>query len=172
MSGPAPEHLRKDLVRLVAGLDMYRDWRIATAQAVLGPDHVPNLDELVAPGQFWLDGFDAKPRQGAFWLKEVRNWYSHTASEFADVLKTGAESDKAAVRAFLESFSATLGFDFMAESGALRDLATRVLKRGHIATAEEYEDLAEIESNVPQSILGDEEIRTLRVLLAEFEKAR
>ncbi len=171
MPRPDPETLRQDLVRLVAGLDFYRDWRIATARALGGPDHVPDPNELVLPGQFWLDGFDVNPRRGAFWLREVRTWYAVTADELGQVLNTGNQQERAATTAFLDRFRATLGFDFFAEAGALHVLAKRVLTRGRIVNDREHEALTEIVTNTSQSILGTEDRRTLDSLLAAYEKS-
>jgi hypothetical protein len=74
-----------------------------------------------------------------------------------------------AVQAFLDDFKARLGFSLLAESGLLRSLATKVLRRGRVVSAEEYEDLTEILNDQSQSIISDGEARSLETILVAFE---
>jgi len=159
---------REALVRLLAGLDLYRDWRIAAVVRARGPGHVPDLDEFVEPGQVYLDRFDTQPEHAAFWIKQVQDWYAHTASDLRHFLQTGSQAEIDATRAFLAEFQTRMGFDFFSESGMLRRLAKKVLKRGKIADTDEYERLVEVVSNTSQTILSAEQTGRLDVMLSEF----
>jgi|AVFP01.1.fsa_nt_gi hypothetical protein len=155
--------------RLLAGLDLFRDWRMACARHVRGPDHILDPNEFVEPGHRFLERFDRQPEHAQFWIKEVRKWYAVTASELKGLLKNGSPNDQMAVQAFLDDFKARLGFSLLAESGLLRSLATKVLRRGRVVSAEEYEDLTEILNDQSQSIISDGEARSLETILVAFE---
>lgn len=156
------------LVRLLAGLDLYRDWRIAAVTRARGPGHVVDLDEFVEAGQVFLDRFDTRPEHATFWIQQIQDWYAHTASELRHILQNGTQADVEATRAFLADFQAHVGFDFFSESGLLRRLANKALKRGKIADTDEYERLVEIVSDTSQTILSAEQTGKLDMMLAEF----
>ena len=168
MPRPDIKKQRDVLVRLLAGLDLYRDWRIAAVTRARGPGHVPDLDEFVEAGQVFLDRFDTQPEHAAFWIQQVQDWYAHTGSELRYLLQNGTQADVDATRAFLADFQTHMGFGFYSESGLLRRLANKVLKRGRIADTDEYERLVEVVSDTSQTILSAKQTGRLDVMLSEF----
>lgn len=164
------DEARVELVRLLGGLDFYRAWRIAVLRSANPARSEEEIDnEVVVPGAFWLQLFDdAKGSQWQCALKEVRQWYSHTYDDLAQIART-SEAARGAVDQFLAEFRSALGFGMETESGFVRKVADRVLKRGLIASREEYDILRELEVDQSSTVLGDEERSELAALLQACE---
>ena len=106
------DEIRRDLVRLLEGPDLYRSWRLSVLKR-----HNPDVTEgsiktkVVMPGSFWLELFeDTKDRRCLQVLKEERAWYSHTDSDlshFANLSEVG----HAEVDLFLRDFRRSRALD-------------------------------------------------------------
>ena len=132
---PNRETNRNELLRLLEGLEFYRTWMIAAITREKGAVTQADLNEIVMPGSFFLDLFDAtKGRRSQQVIKEVQLWYSHTASDLAYLAHAGDGGSAAAdIRQFLAEFQVQTGFSFYAEAGLLEKTARKTLKRGKIA---------------------------------------
>ena len=166
----ARDEARVELVRLLGGLDFYRAWRIAVLQSadpMRSEEEIGN--EVVMPGSVWLQIFDdAKGSQWRYVLDEVRQWYSHAYDDLAQIART-SEAARGAVDQFLAEFRSSLGFGMETESGFVRKAADRVLRRGSIASREEYDILRELEVDRSSTVLGDEARSELSALLQAYE---
>lgn len=168
MRGQSFQEKRAELVRLLAGLDFYRDWRISIWKIVNGQDAELDLNEVVEPSTVWLDRVDETPKQAAYWIKEVKAWYSHTASELDYFRKNGSDADHAEINQFLGDFREKVGFDLFSEAGFLESLAKKVLKSGKIANENEREYLVEVLNATDQTILQPEDVKALDAMVFEF----
>ncbi|CUH78009.1 hypothetical protein SAMN04488093_10798 [Tropicibacter naphthalenivorans] len=156
--------MRLEIARLASGVDVYRDWVIQAYRAAHGTD--PDLNQIVEPGQSFLDMFDQNPSvsAGDYLLRDLRMWYSVTADEMH-----GGGSD---IDAFLTHFRAETGFDFLEETGLLPKLAAKVLKRGHVTSTQEWRMLRELTDHSGQTTLAPADLARLSSLMARFEAAQ
>ncbi|MGI3187322.1 hypothetical protein [Nioella aestuarii] len=167
---PTRAQTRDALVRLLRGLDFYRDWRIAMWQQAHAPEAQPDLDEFVQTGASTLAEFDAYSGPTYFqFLKEVRQWYAVTAGELTYHLRKGAPETRAEVGRFLTAFRQEVGFDFFSESGLLKRTATKVLKRGHVARTDEWYLLKDLLDDTGDTIVSDSDRATLSRYFSDYE---
>ncbi|WP_370273588.1 hypothetical protein, partial [Pseudooceanicola nitratireducens] len=167
------EQVRQDLVRLLRGLDLYRDWRIARWQAVRGPDATFDPDDVVEPGAQILARFDAYagPHYVQF-LRDIQTWYSVTAGELTWMRQTGDADLTQAVAAFLSDVQARTGISFLAEAGLLKKTADKVVKRGKIANDEEWYLLKDLLDDTTQGTVSPQVLSTLSTLAQQYEVPR
>lgn len=161
--------LREELKRLLAGLDFYRSWRIATLRRTKGQVTQADLNEIVMPGSTFLDLFDtAKGRSAHTILTEVQRWYAHTASDLAHI---AALDDQAQIEVaqFFSDFRKTLGFDFFREAGLPRKIAQMAFKQDKISKHLNYETLKEIELDQSQTLFSQAELSKISALLRAYE---
>lgn len=164
--------LRKDVVRLADGLDIYRDWKIRLHRDVLGRELDPK--EFVEDGTAFLAQFDAAPgvSGGRYILRDLQTWYSVTADEMRWLMQQGGDEVVALFDDFREHFRAATGFDFFAEAGLLKAVAQQALKRGSLKDAEEWRLLKELRDHGDQVTLDTDEMNRLSRLMADFEGAQ
>lgn len=164
------EQVRDDLCKLLRGVDLYRDWRIALWRQTRGPDAEFDPNEFVETGAETLAQFDAYtgPHYPQF-LREVRAWYGHTASELTHLMKNGDAAVQTHVTRFLSEFETTTGCAFFAEAGLLQKTATKVLKRGHIASHDEYAILRDLLNDTDQTTLPPADIARVETLSLAYE---
>ena len=92
---------RKELLRLLKGLEFYRAWRIAGIKAANGEIREEDLNEIVEPSGAFLEYFDnAGGRYGQI-LQFVREWYSHAYSDLCLLANTDGEAISSEIRKFL-----------------------------------------------------------------------
>lgn len=164
---------RKELGRLLAGLDLYRDWRIAMWKEAHGPEAVFDPNEFVETGAATLAQFDAYngPYYAQF-LKDIQAWYAHTAGELTYLLKNGDDPVRSRVQGFLDDFETRVGFAFFTEAGLLKNTVTKVLKRGHIQGEDEFNLLKDLLGDTDQAIVSPDEYSRLSQISLQFETAR
>ena len=164
------EALRIELLILLEGLDYYRSWRILSLKRQhTGIPEESLVGQVVMSGQNYLQIFDEnKGKRCAEVLKEVRIWYSHTASDL-NYFASLSEDDRCEVRQFLDDFQKNVGFCFHAKAGTLRKMADRVLKHGKVKSEEEYYALNELRNDLSQTILKGNELTNLSAILNTFE---
>lgn len=161
---------RVELQRLLQGLEYYRSWRIAAIEHANGTVTQEDLNQIVEPGATFLEMFDAtKGKRCASILKEVQQWYAHTASDLIYRANSGNTALTTAIESFFSAFRADLGFDFLAESEFLKTAADKALKAGKIANQETYYALKELENDLSQSVLSATEMDLVSALLRKFE---
>jgi len=161
---------KRELIRLLEGLECYRAWRISSIKRDKGTVTEDDLNQIVMPSSFFLQIFDKTKGSGsALVIKDVRQWYSHTASELFNMANSGEEAWVADVRKFLKDFQKEVGFDFFAEAGLLRKTANRALKLRKIANQGDYYSLKELENDLSQSVISSEELAKISNLLRDFE---
>jgi hypothetical protein len=167
------EQVRQDLVRLLRGLDLYRDWRIARWQAVRGPDATFDPDEFVEPGAKTLARFDAYtgPHYAQF-LRDIQTWYSVTAGELTWMRRSGDADLSQAVAAFLSDVQARTDISFLAEAGLLKKTADKVVKRGKIANDDEWYLLRDLLDDTTQGTVSPQVLSTLSTLAQQYEVPR
>jgi hypothetical protein len=170
MENNTRETHRQELIRLLKGLDFYREWRMSSlTKERVGVSQEELACEVVMPGSVFLQLFDeTKGKRCTEVLTDIRAWYSHTASDL-NWLARSSDEDRNDVRQFLENFRKEVGFHFHDEAGALRKLADRALKRGNIANEEEYYLLNELRNDLSQSILKAQELADVSALLNLFD---
>ncbi|MGP6088146.1 hypothetical protein [Antarctobacter jejuensis] len=164
--------MRPEVIRLARGIDLYRDWRIQLHREAFGTD--PDLNEIVMPGSEFIGFFDqTRDARGArSILRDLQSWYSVTAGELRWQLQQGNAEITEVVQGFLERFRTTLGFDLMAEGGLLGELAKQVLKRGHLASDEEWYLLRDLRDDSDQNILSAADMAEVSRIMATFEAAK
>ena len=75
-----------------------------------------DLDEIVAPAQFFLDLFDDTPKTGKWVINEVLQWYSHAADEVNSFIVRGDEHTVRDYQEFLRLFGFEIeGVDYEAD---------------------------------------------------------
>ena len=162
---------RDDLVRLLVGLDYYRDWKIALRERAKGSVTQEDLNEIVMPGASFLEMFDTVPGRGCLAvLKDIKQWYSHTASDLIYLSHVDGGAEAPAIKQFLKDFQNDVGFDFFSEAGVLEKVAKTVLKKGKVVREEEYFCLKELELDLSQTVLSAEDLDTVSALLRDFER--
>lgn len=163
------EH-RAKLVRLLSGLEFYRSWIIASIRQAKGEVTQEDLNQIVEPSENWLEIFDSlDDRGGRHILKDVQQWYAHTAADLNQLAQSGDPAHAAAVQAFLDAFRAEVGFDFQAEAGILAKLAKRAIKLGRIIRQSDYEALKELEVDQSQAVVDPNDMAKIAALLRAFE---
>lgn len=173
MAGKASRaQARQDLIRLLAGLEYYRSWRIAQIKAARGVVTADDLAAIVEPGSSFLEYFDAA-RGAAFTqiVDSVQQWYSHTASDLGRLASSGDAATADAVRRFLDNFRRDVGFGFHSESGTLGRTAEKVLCRNRVENFREYYALRELETDLSQRTLAPERLARVAQLLRKFEES-
>ena len=162
--------VRRELVQLLEGLDCYRTWRISCIERDKGPVTQDDLNQVVLPGAMFLQAFDGtNGLGGSAIVKEVRQWYAHTASDLLQILDSGIEAWAADARQFLDNFQRDFGFDFLAEAGLLRKLADKALRSRKVSSQGTYDALRELENDLSQTVVSWEELTDISALLREFE---
>jgi hypothetical protein len=175
MTSPQPDiEIRAELVRLIEGLDYFRTWRIAQLEATLPAGETLDLDTVVVPGSFFLDLYDQQSRKSdrKQILKEVQNWYAHTANEFHAFMKSGEQEVVQDINAFLARFRADIGFDFFSESGLIRKTMNKAVKRGKLVNDAEWYVLQEFVVDGTEGDFTREETTHIRHLISEYEGAQ
>lgn len=160
---------RRELVRLLEGLDCYRSWKISCIERDKGVVTEDDLNQVVMPSSFFLQVFDeTKGSSSVAVIKEVRKWYSQTASDLFYIVNSDDEAWAADARQFLENFPKEVGFDFYAEAGLLRKVADKALKSRKITNQGDYYSLRELENDASQSVVSSKELTEISELLREF----
>lgn len=160
---------RDELLRLLKGLEFYRAWRIAGIKAANGEIRQEDLNEIVEPSTAFLEYFDnAGGRYGQI-LQLVREWYSHTYSDFCFLTNTGREPVSSEIRQFLKDFRNEVGWEFQSEARLVATTARKVLKSGKITRENDYYILKELENSVDQALLTGNELDAVSNLLRHFE---
>ncbi|WP_238364074.1 hypothetical protein [Mesobacterium pallidum] len=167
---PTRDQTRDALVRLLRGLDFYRDWQLALWRQAHGPEAQPDLDEFVVTGASTLAAFDAYtgPAYRQF-LTDVQQWYAVTAAELTHHLRKGTPELRAEVERFLATFERHTGFSFFSESGLLKRAAARVLKRGHVATSDEWYLIKDLLDDTGTTIVTGDHRTTLSRYVSDYE---
>lgn len=167
------DQVRQDLVRLLRGVDLYRDWRIAMWQRAHGPDAQYDPNEFVETGATTLAAFDSYtgPQYRQF-LTDVQTWYAVTAGELVWLQTNGDAEVKTRVDTFLKKVETHCGFAFFAQAGLLDKTARKVLKRGRIANTEEWAILSEVLNDTDQQAVSGEDRARIETLTAEYEAAQ
>lgn len=161
---------RRELVRLLKGLEYYRSWRISALERDKGVVIEDDLNKIVMPSSFFLKPYDeTKGSAGSAVIKEVRQWYSHTASDLFSLIKSGDKARASDAKKFLKDFQSEVGFDFIAEAGFYEEMTFKALKQGRITSPEIYHSLKELENDLSQSNIGSEELIKISELLRDFE---
>jgi len=164
------EAARKDPLRLLEGLEHYRSWAISAIEQERGKVTQEDLNQIVVPSSFFLEAFDnAKGKSANFILNEVRQWYSHTASDFRQLSANPAYAVE--IERYLKRFKEDFGYDFFAASNFVEMTAKKVVARGKITTEQEYEALVELEKDPLQSIVSSEDMAKLVKLFRDFEES-
>ena len=161
---------RRELVRLLEGFECYRSWRISCLERDNGVVTEDDLNQIVMPSSVFLQVFEeAKGNGSAAVTKEVRQWYSHTASELFYMINSGDEAWATDAKQFLKNFPKEVGFDFYAEAGFLRKMVDKALRSGKIANQEDYHSLRELENDLSQAVVSSEELDKISEFLRDFE---
>ena len=161
---------RGELIQLLKGLECFRSWRIASIERDNGVVTEDDLNQIVMPSSFFLQVFDeTKGNGGVAVIKEVRQWYSHTASDLLLMMNSGDEAWTRDAKQFLKNFSKEVGFGFFAKAGFLRKMAEKVLRSRKITNQDDYHSLKELENDLSQSLLNSAELAELSELLRNFE---
>ncbi|MBO9395212.1 hypothetical protein J7400_00875 [Shimia sp. R9_2] len=160
---------RRELLRLLKGLEFYRAWRISGIKRARGHVQQEDLNEIVLPSASFIRDFDAAAGQYSHILQVVQQWYSHTYLDLCYRMYTGGEDLSSDIRQFLEDFRNEAGFEFQSEAGLVSKTIRKVLKRGKITTASDYFILKELENCVDQPGLEDSEFAVVSSLLRQFE---
>lgn len=164
--------LRRELVRLLAGLEFYRTWAIVAIERDKGQVSQSDLNQIVMPAAEFLQIFDdTKGARCAHILRDVQLWYAQTAGDLFHFEKTADPKFAADIRQFFDDFRQHTGFDFYAEAGLLKKIASQTLKTGKIATPQDYDALKELENTVDQPVLEPAEMVQIAALLRKFETA-
>ncbi|CUH54314.1 hypothetical protein [Shimia marina] len=164
------DDLRRELLRLLEGLELYRNWRLSGLRAAKGEVTQEDLDLIVMPAAVFRDVFErSKGAARRAVLKEVQSWYAHTASDLQQWRVSGGLYTGGDVEAFLKAFRETQGCSFWEESGYLKKLARKVLRRGYIAREQEFYALRELDMDLSQSVLTEAEMGQVRALLTAYE---
>ena len=162
---------RGELLRLLKGLDCYRAWAISTMEREKGSVTQEDLNQIVMPGSFFLELFDqTNGNRCRDILRQVRQWYSVTATQLQAVKGSGDAVLAAEVDRFLQRFREDTGFDFHAEAGLVRKTIERALKENRIADETDYRLLKGGEDDGMLADLGPDDLGTLLQLLRDFEK--
>lgn len=161
---------RGELVRLLKGLECYRSWRISSIERDNGVVTEDDLNQIVMPSSFFLQVFDGtKGNGGAAVIKDVRQWYSHTASDLLYMMNSDDDAWASDAKQFLKSFPKEVGFDFYTEAGFLRKMADKALRSRKIENQGNYHSLRELVNDLSQSVLSSEELAKISELLRDFE---
>ncbi|MEM1079719.1 MAG: hypothetical protein AAGI09_14470 [Pseudomonadota bacterium] len=160
---------RDELLRLLKGLEFYRAWRLAGIKAANGEIRQEDLNMIVEPSTAFLEYFDNAGGRYSQILQFVREWYSHTYSDFCLLMNTGGEEVSSEIRKFLSDFRNEAGFEFQFEAGLVAKTVRKVLKSGKIARENDYYILKELENSVDQTILTAVELSAVTDLLRHFE---
>ncbi|MEC7964160.1 MAG: hypothetical protein VX083_06315 [Pseudomonadota bacterium] len=164
------EAARKDLLRLLEGLEHYRSWAISAIEQERDKVTQEDLNQIVVPSSFFLEAFDdAKGKSANFILDEVRQWYSHTASDFRQLSANPVYAVE--IERYLKQFKEDFGYDFFAASNLVEMTASKAMARGAITTEQEYETLVELEKDQSQSIVSSKDLAKLVKLLRDFEES-
>jgi len=159
---------RRELLRLLKGLEFYRAWRISGIKRAKGEVRQKDLNEIVAPSTDFLEYFDNLGGQFSQILQVVREWYSHTYSDLCHLMNTGSEEVSSEIRLFLKDFRNEVGFDFLSEAGLVAKTARKALKSGKITKDEDYFLLKELESIVDQTLLHGLDFDAVSDMLRRF----
>ncbi|MEM7440808.1 MAG: hypothetical protein AAF393_14500 [Pseudomonadota bacterium] len=160
---------RKELLRLLKGLEFYRAWRIAGIKAANGKIREEDLDEIVEPSATFLKYFDnAGGRYGQV-LQFVREWYSHAYTELCLPAKADGKAISSEIRKFLSDFRNEVGFEFQSEAGLVAKTVKKVRKSGKITRQKDYYILKELENSTDQTLLTGNELDAVSNLLRHFE---
>ena len=164
------DQTRDALVRLLRGLDHYRDWQLGLWRLAHGPEAQPDMNEFVVTGASTLAEYDAYtgPAYRQF-ITEVQQWYAVTATELTWLMRNGTPEVQVEVDRFLADFERHNGFTFFSESGLMKRTATKVLKRGHIATTDEYYLIKDLLDDTGATIVTDADRATLSRQFSDYE---
>jgi hypothetical protein len=171
LMGKKPDRaiIKGELIRLLEGLEFYRAWQISLVKHRKGVVTQEDLNEIVEPASVFLEEFEsAKGSQYLYVLRDVQQWYAHTASDLSFLSNQDALCAEA-VHAFLIAFRTEIGFDFFKEADVLRKIATQVLKAGKIKSSGDYYCLVELENDLSQTVLTAEEMTQISRLLRTYE---
>lgn len=160
---------RSDLLRLLKGLEFYRDWRISGIKTMKGEVQQEDLNEIVEPSTALLEYFDNAGGQYGQILQFVREWYSHTYSEICYMINTGGDTVSSNNRQFLKDFREEVGFDFQSEAGLVVKIIRKALESGRVASENDYYILKELEVNVDQTFLKGSDLDAISDMLRHFE---
>lgn len=160
---------RRELLRLLKGLELYRTWTISAIKMAKGEVLQEDLNEIVEPSTAFLEYFDNAGGQYSQILQFVREWYSHTYSDLCSLMNTGNEEVSSEIRQFLMYFRNETGFDFQSEAGLVGKTVRKVLKSGKITKKNDYFILKELENSVDQTLLKGSEVEVVSQMLRHFE---
>lgn len=160
---------RKELLRLLKGLEFYRAWKISGIKATYGEVRQENLNEIVEPSTAFLEYFDTAGGRYDQVLLFVRKWYSHTYSDLCYLANTGGEAASSEIRKFLEDFRNEVKFEFQSEAGLVAKTVKKVLETGKITKENDYFILKELENSVDQTLLKGSEFDAVSNILRHFE---
>lgn len=161
---------RAELMRLLPGLDYYRDWQIGLIRARQGTVTQADLNAIVEPGARFAEMFDAARGVGYRQiLKDVKEWYARTAADLTRFARDGDDEVRAAISAFLAGFRREIGFDFHAEAGFIDTAAAKALRRGKITGAAEYEMFHGLEDDTDQTAMSADDRAQISALLRAYE---
>jgi len=160
---------RSELLRLLKGLDFYRDWRILSFKKLKGNVSQEDLNEIVAPSTAFLENFDNAGYQYRQVLKIVRESYSHTYSHLCYLAHSDCEEVASESRQFLRDFRKEMGFEFQSEAELVAKILGQALKRGKIFQSSEYYILKELENDVSQTLLSSGDFDIVYEMLRRFE---
>lgn len=163
---------RRELLRLLKGLDFYRAWRISGIKVGKGGIRQEDLNDIVAPGTVFLEAFDKAGGQYSQILQVVCECYAHIYSDFCDQLNAGDRAISSEIRQFLQDFRSDVGFDFQSEAGLVAKTIKEALKRGKITKDKDYFLLKELENDTGQTLLKERELDAVFKMLRDFEGAR
>ncbi len=167
---PEQDGMRSELVRLLEGMEIYRRWRIASVQSEKGDVTQEDLDQIVMPSEMFLDMFEsAGIHERKQVLDEVRKCLAHIARDLSEASTSDDLLARDNVREFLNSFREETGVDFFVECGFLKTLVGKVVRRGNIASDEEYEDLKELEISLSSAAINEVDNAELSRLLRDYE---
>jgi hypothetical protein len=195
------EQLLEEILRLARGMDHWRTWCISDFKRCAGAQAVVPYAEYASPGELLCslvpDGaeelekiYDLNPEldTSAYWsakidptavqlptakfvLKEIKQWYSHTASDLR-FLQTKLNPDEAQKYTdYSKRFRCEVGFDLYAEAGLVEKTAKKVLKRGKIVSQEEWYMLKEVRDALSQTFVNGQELIKISNLMNKFEDA-
>ncbi len=160
---------RKELLRLLNGLEFYREWKISGIRSVNGEVRQEDLNEIVEPSTAFLEYFDNAGGQYNQILQSVREWYSHTYSDLCYFANTGGEVAASEIRKFLKDFRNEVDFEFQSEAGLVAKTVRKVLVSGKITKETDYFILKELEDCVDQTLLRGSELDAVSKMLRHFE---
>lgn len=165
---PEKDGMRSELVRLLEGMETYRRWRIASVQREKGDVTQEDLDQIVMPTEMFLDMFEsAGTHERKQVLDEVKKCLAYIACDLSEVLTSDDLLARDNAQSFLSSFREETGVDFFVEYGFLQTLIGKVVRRGNIASDEEYEDLKELEISLSSAAINEVDGAELSRLLRE-----